>query len=1848
MQKELPLVKEFAKQNKWQSIWRRAVRVMACVVVFCTTYALILPAITMEQPLCELEEHVHSDGCYVKQTTQMITRLECSYETLGIHRHTEECYDADQELICGCADFVVHEHNEACFDGNGVLVCELAEIKAHEHGDECYQVAEQEMHVHDDTCYTVKLGELICGLEETEGHAHTAECMTRGDLVCTLEETEGHAHGENCSETVLVCELTDPSHVHEDACYQTNSLCDIPETAGHAHSDDCYGVNLTCDRTEEEAHFHTDVCYGQIRELTCQTEGVNPEDIPEPELICEITVVEEHVHTDSCFVTEEVPLENVDTLTCGQEEGETHTHTDRCYGTWELVCGKEEHTHSEECMHEPEVSRSCGMEAHRHSEECLDEEGNLNCALVEHTHDVGCYADLTADVEDAAIWEATLPGNRTGIHAEDLLTVARSQLGYAESTKNYIVESGEIRGYTRYGAWHGDPYGDWSAMFVAFCLHYAGVDKMPVSAASQNWIALLKSAGLYAPAADCVPEAGDIVFFVGNDGKDHVGIVSGYFPAEDQTAAQIQCIEGDSGNAVCITTYSQTDPTILGYGQLPSQSVESPADGDSAEEGYYDYMAVANIVDPEVKETSTYSLMRSSGVMMASARNTVTGTKDMTSMIQSVTMYRKQNGGWVEVPNGGTVTQGEDLKFTIDYVVGGKVLVNGVNTLVYEIPSSIKNVESHAGVVHNKQNEEVGTFTVTTDANGKSFITITFYDEYVTNNADFNKAIEGSISIYGTVMEITDGSDDESDVIFSDKVQIDMEVKEPEAVKGDIAVKKEKVSVEGGKIIFKITVTSNAGTYSEVILTDEMTGGLAYKEGLTANEYFDITDKNGQRVEYVLSDDSVPTNFTITLPQMEPQEQYTITYVATAVDSHVLAENKVTVNSTNNYGFDINSSAKVDHTFKYVDKTGEAIGVDPETGKSIIQWTIVINEEKADISGWTLLDIMQDTNGTQSSFTGPVTITDSKGKTYKDIKLPLKFPAGSKDTYTVTYTTMHDLVSGDNVVGNWAGLQYDDKGNDIGDTEWVGIGTNNPLSKEGRVLGVDPETGKILIQWTITLDTTNGPMSAKSYIHDAMYDGQYMTYEQLQAMFAAAEEAAGVSIGTKLAIVAGRYEERWNDEIDDSNIYNHFYIQFTEDIPKGKRISFSFTVTADSISDSGSFYNQVFVNDTVYADGYAKYEFNKPTVTKRGVDVNDDYRLVDGELVLNFDELSELNGEKTLWWRLRLQIPEGVYNEPIILIDTLPEGLELVGTIARIWGSAGEQQIMYPDETGYSRVSWYGNDNWEGYGVQLQTSIGADGRQIVTYTVEDNTAALLAENGSLIDLYLACKFRDDFQWADPDAVITQVPFTNTVTAQSPDGEPFSTDEHTFVVRYDNSDEVVSKLGKMTTLNELEYQVVLNEKGRNLDPDNSTIKVQDVLTYVSPADYPLKLYLKAKSVNVYDYTDGVKGELIATAKYTYTATSSGEGDIIYTHTLDLVLPDAQAMLLEYVYTVEGKPNDNATYDMINTCTITGIADGSISDDKQINIKVYESMADADYSGIYIYKVNAENNKLYLPGAVFYLYTWDGPNQKYVPVKNPYAGSDSNVDPYAFITNEEGLLALATENKETPIIEPIAYNTAYYIEEITPPDGYFKNPDPYYFYVYDDKHPMNLPTGFQGDKLTNGALIYYVNEPNTTELVIHKKWQDHNGNPVTVKADQVASIRFELWQKMGDAETLYGTYTVTPDRNGFWEKVITGLPKGIPNPDDGTKGTLYTYYIKEVSVPNYQVHYEYVDGNGVTVSPSGGINSGTINMTNREQEGYELPETGGTGNQMYTMAGLLLMLISAAYLMYSTYFRRREEL
>lgn len=58
----LQSAEKYMKAHKRKKSWYRVVTGLACVVVFCTVYALILPAITMEKGACEIPEHTHSEG----------------------------------------------------------------------------------------------------------------------------------------------------------------------------------------------------------------------------------------------------------------------------------------------------------------------------------------------------------------------------------------------------------------------------------------------------------------------------------------------------------------------------------------------------------------------------------------------------------------------------------------------------------------------------------------------------------------------------------------------------------------------------------------------------------------------------------------------------------------------------------------------------------------------------------------------------------------------------------------------------------------------------------------------------------------------------------------------------------------------------------------------------------------------------------------------------------------------------------------------------------------------------------------------------------------------------------------------------------------------------------------------------------------------------------------------------------------------------------------------------------------------------------------------------------------------------------------------------------------------------------------------------------------------------------------------------------------------------------------------------------------------------------------------------------------------------------------------------------
>ena len=410
----------FLQERKEYRRWLTAFICLALVVAFGTVTALKM---------------------YGQAMTHQVKVLDCQYQ---VHEHTEDCYEENEDgekiLVCGLADYVIHVHNDDCYDAKQNLVCPLEEREPHEHSDDCYEeektlICEEEESegsteekaddqeapddneaaseettdaadetdnssdedAGEDTSTSVETHtELVCEIEE---HSHGDGCYAEGGG-CDKEE---HTHGEGCYEKELTCEAQE--HTHGDGCYTTSEemTCGAEE---HSHGDGCYDEegNLTC---EEEEHSHDDGCYTTSEELTCTTD--------------------EHSHGDGCYT---------ETLVCETEE---HTHDDSCEATSELICDKEEHSHEDSCYQEVEVEKKEEKdsepapkeqeekpqeaeqptdyvkdtgekevkEGHTHNEDCYETKEVMACEEQElHTHDDSCYEESCFD-EDGNLIEGS-------------------------------------------------------------------------------------------------------------------------------------------------------------------------------------------------------------------------------------------------------------------------------------------------------------------------------------------------------------------------------------------------------------------------------------------------------------------------------------------------------------------------------------------------------------------------------------------------------------------------------------------------------------------------------------------------------------------------------------------------------------------------------------------------------------------------------------------------------------------------------------------------------------------------------------------------------------------------------------------------------------------------------------------------------------------------------------------------------------------------------------------------------------------------------------------------------------------------------------------------------------------------------------------------------------------------------------------------------------------------------------------------------------------------------------------------------------------------------------------------
>ena len=340
----------FLALRKKQKNRSKIFRVLAGLVVFWTTYALILPAITMVQPKKELT-------CPV-----------------NVHTHTEACYDQQHQLICGKADFVVHVHDESCYNSENELICTLTEIKPHVHDESCYAKAKVPVCT-PDTCpgqkdqqtedLAARDDDFLTGNAEAE---LASSDFFSEDSPLPVSMSEEDIHSESCYEEVEVLSCTNPAVLHRhtlEDCYEK-----IEQEDGTVE------YRMTCTEPEVLEHQHNAGCFTVIQEERIPVEAEDYERIVENTEPSEESAPEENVETIERIEDTENLKETEDSEEIEESEDPEAAENEDASEEDEETENPEDAENEEEELPEDEASEDAedGEDSENEDEEESDEE----------------------------------------------------------------------------------------------------------------------------------------------------------------------------------------------------------------------------------------------------------------------------------------------------------------------------------------------------------------------------------------------------------------------------------------------------------------------------------------------------------------------------------------------------------------------------------------------------------------------------------------------------------------------------------------------------------------------------------------------------------------------------------------------------------------------------------------------------------------------------------------------------------------------------------------------------------------------------------------------------------------------------------------------------------------------------------------------------------------------------------------------------------------------------------------------------------------------------------------------------------------------------------------------------------------------------------------------------------------------------------------------------------------------------------------------------------------------------------------------------------------------------------
>ena len=1615
-------------------------------------------------------------------------------------------------------------------------------------------------------------------------------------------------------------------------------------------------------------HEHTDACYEEHRVLTCYQE--------------------EHEHTDDCF-------DEYGALICGEFE---HIHDDSCYTTeYELVCGLDEGELVEEpnpayqempasrpvvdLPPEPAETTPDEPVLHHHTDACYTEE--LVCTIPEHHHTVECLADTQADVETAEEWQAAANVALNGNWAEDLLTVAKSQLDYQQSDKNFkldVEDQQVLRGYSRYGAWYGNPYGAWDVMFLSYCLHFAGVPQtvVPQRAGVMALHSDLRGSQWLTDADGSTARPGDIVIYntltteqVAVDESSY-GIALLDLDEDPDTAAQLTASEPQVDTRTVTTetvgVVSAVDPdagtlTVIS-GNVDGKVAEVPAamsDVTSVISVTGAYAAETTAVAPEDPAGSqkeldgSYALLEDEdgfgatvewvgdadpyGIALLAAGD----DHDLNTWITDVN-YEKTTDGktWTSIGAGSvTVDSGTHVRVNLKYTVNAGVLTPTNNTLTYQLPKGLPMPDVTTGNIVDESDKDeagnakvVGSFTVDTDGT----VTLTFTDEKFIGTDE-----KGGLPFTGTfkaaVTASADNFEDKKEFKFKDDCILTIKKKT-----ADIKISKGSGSPlitnrKDGTFVnnYEVTVGTTNGTKDPVILTDTLNtnrNGENRSDYLKGGKYlvdsFKLykVDASGTKTEIDVPAHELKTDgngnpqvVLAPLPALEAGEKYIWNYDVQRdyADFDKMPNGVAIINNTAKAeaGRNVKDAADAWYTCK-TSRIEKKGEYDPKTGR--IQWTITVKVPHSFLGSYLL----------------------------QGCKITDDLPDGVKIVGDVKVG--NDTISAENFLQNGYTIPAE-----YGETELkITFETTTPIGG-----GSVTNTAQILTKSNHTFeasDTVNIGKGDWSLSKSIATRGETPTWNLL------ATNKAGEAEFTLWDVL----DDAENDQGEEKKDTHYAIAKELDDAIKAN-------LTLTMLDNTKLSYQQAInmIEMTYYADRDGTKQVNAGDSSARvrsfsiHVKAGDDQNPVRSISVTGIPTHEERDDVPTgeVWTYKNTIHIQGVSGKASDT-DTYRSYKKFEKGVAAT--SSG-------NETGYLT----GNNTFE------KNDLGGHklSYQLVLQTDQDDADAIevtdiLPENVDFAINSVQISLDED-AFVKPDKLTTAKataaydPATRQLTVNIKDYNPGANKPHRIRIRYEvdvgtdtqfawknpsvgkltytntatwgkltetttttvtRKVEQVKKTGWKDTGNDrkLHYQVVINPAGNDLSAGQTKAEKIELWDNISTTNGAIatgdvnsvKLYFYN-----YDETVGVTTG-IEVPRNMYRILEADKNGWLH-----MEIPNMAALILVYDCNVKDG-SAAANYQVSNTVTLSNKSKSS-ADSITYQVKADATATTAQF----VLRKKDSYSGVSLKGAEFTIYQYD----KAIEGWTKWAGNGTGT----LTTDENGQASLAVLNSETAsCLKP---DVLYKLVETKAPTDYQLDATPHYLLFRNNASAENEQKAFaNATGVEEGTTILTVNDETVdlnsnvqvgsdagtttaeysnvySKLTVRKLWLDADTRqPVEPAAE---NIEIQVWRYTDSVESKepFEKATLNKTNNWTWSKSGDELPLKDKN------GNAYHYLVEETTTGNWNV---YIDNNGVQ--------TGNITVQNYVYTGYELPSTGGMGTAPFGVLGGALAAAAALLLV-----RKRKQ-